>query len=66
MATAIRPRGIVVGHGYTQAFVATMTPTGSVSTLRSYVGGFKVASKGTFRAVSRALNNMLTKNRDIT
>lgn len=45
-------------------FAASMTATASVTFIRWYVGAFKAGSRATFRAVSRAISNYLTKDRD--
>lgn len=53
-------------NNYTKSLGGSITPQGSVDRLRWYRGTFKQASQGVLRAVSRALNNMLTKDRDKT
>lgn len=47
------------------ALNAMMTATATVGSIRWYTGTFKSVSRGVLRAVSRALNNYLTKDRDV-
>lgn len=46
---------------YIKILNGSITPLGSMTGLHWYIGTFKKISQGTLRAVSRVLNNYLTK-----
>lgn len=55
---------LALNRRYHVGLVASMTARGVLKKIRWYRGAFKYQARAQLRAVSRAINNMLTKDRD--
>lgn len=47
------------------AFIASMAASGNLTSIRWYVGTFKEASQGAFRAAYRGIRSIITQNRNL-